>query len=77
MMANKSLLEENSQSNTYICVCNKSYQHMSSLCKHKQKCIYANNNKENNNKENNCIEKDTDIEPSSKDMIKMMKMINN
>jgi hypothetical protein len=73
MVANKSLLEENSQSNIYICVCNKSYQHMSSLCKHKQKCIYANINKENNYIEKD-TEKDTDIEPSSKDMIKMMKM---
>jgi len=46
---------------------------MSSLCKHKKKCS-KNNTSKPGNKDNTCLDEEDDLEPSSKDIIKMMKM---
>ena len=75
-------------SNIFMCVCNKKYNHMSSLCKHKKNCIFCKTDDTDDSKTNlledklvdeddNDIISDTeyaDLEPSSKDLIKMMKM---
>ena len=90
-MANESLSkspEVSVVSNIFMCVCNKKYNHMSSLCKHKKKCIISKTDDTDDSKssilneqeeDNNDImsdteEADADLEPSSKDLIKMMKM---
>ena len=78
-MANENLQKslEISHDKTFICVsCNKQYNHMSSLCKHKKKCS-KNNTSKPDNKDNTCLDEEDeqdDLEPSSKDIIKMMKM---
>ena len=79
MMANENLQKslEISHDKTFICVsCNKQYNHMSSLCKHKKKCS-KNNTSKLDNKDNTCLDEEDDLddlEPSSKEIIKMMKM---
>ncbi len=82
-MANEKL-SESPKTVTYSCVCNKIYYHMSSLCKHKKKCIYI--KKYNNEQTNNPdlvidseseseleSDSDSDSEPNSKEMMKMIK----
>ena len=77
-MANENLQKslEISHDKTFICVsCNKQYNHMSSLCKHKKKCS-KNNTSKPDNKDKTCLDDEDeqdDLEPSSKEIIKMMK----
>ena len=81
MMANENLQKslEISHDKTFICVsCNKQYNHMSSLCKHKKKCSKNNTSKTEEQEETEETDEtdkiEEDLEPSSKDIIKMMKM---
>ena len=62
-MANENLQKspEISNTNTFICICNKSYNHMSSLCKHKKKCIQHHINTPINTHINTPITNDTNI----------------
>jgi hypothetical protein len=76
MMANENLQKslEISHDKTFICVsCNKQYNHMSSLCKHKKKCS-KNNTSKPDNKDNTCLDEEDDLEPINKEIIKMMKI---
>jgi hypothetical protein len=67
-------------SNIFMCVCNKKYNHMSSLCKHRKKCSKNNTSKTDLDTSNTGLDEEADkieeadLEPSSKDIIKMMKM---
>ena len=100
MMANENLsksLENSLDKSIFICVCNKKYNHMSSLCKHKKQCVIyktfeppeheanlldksekttdTNEDKINSDSDADLdTDSDADLEPSSKDLIKMMKM---
>ncbi len=60
----------------YLCEkCNSKYKDRAGLWRHKKKCIQLNNIKdETNDLEEVDTDSDSDIEPSSKDIIKMMKM---
>jgi len=88
-MANENLQkspEISQNNNIFMCVCNKKYNHMSSLCKHKKKCVICKTEDPDDLKTNLLDELDEtpddneansysdDLEPSSKDIIKMMKM---
>jgi len=88
-MANENLQkspEISQNKNIFMCVCNKKYNHMSSLCKHKKKCVICKTEDPADLKTNLLDELDEtpddneantdsdDLEPSSKDIIKMMKM---
>ena len=62
-MTNENLQKspEISNTNTFSCICNKSYNHMSSLCKHKKKCIQYHINTPINTPINTTINNDTNI----------------
>ena len=68
------------QKNKYVCFCCNEYTYNSGLSRHKQKCKMNNTNDIVNNHDladtesEASSETDSELEPSSKDIIKMMKM---